>query len=58
MFLRNGMIHATNPTFDQRPETLDSIGVDIPTHIDFLRSDVVVELPSLAGYDELIEVAL
>lgn len=37
MFLRDGMIYATNPTFDQRPEAFNRVRMHVPAHIDFLR---------------------
>ena len=30
------MIHPANPTLDQRPETFDGVGVNVPAYIDTL----------------------
>src|ERR1035441_7305997 len=37
MFLGNGMIDTANPALYERPETLDGLGMHVPTYIDALR---------------------
>ena len=46
MLRRDCVVDATNPILGQRPESLNGLGMDIPTHIDlFLVSDPLVLIP-------------